>query len=997
MSLPPAEAKKEATKGKSSRTTYETIKQGVKQLYPPETATNPTNIDIVFVPGLGANPEESWKKGDFNWASDKNGTAKDYPNARVLLYLYESAFHGPLKVDQFMDNIAKGLLHALQSKRGEQINRPIVFIGHSMGGLVIAKAVTMMDTQRDTFRKMFEATAGCVFFGSPFNGAEAASVAAMFAYVGDKFGQATTSKLLDLMKPGDASLRELRADFMRLVIKLPTKIELYCFWENHDTDPAKMASEFIAKREPAMTGGRISNVLYDIFKQAKAPFKIVERESATFGDVVENLGLACNHRDLVKFDDFKDPRYQMIRDPLKKIIHGAPLVVKNRLNATRDIDLNAIKSITEALEVSTISRKKVSQKFTPSSWLPTDKQFSEWLAKDEDPHSEQKQRGDTLWICGSEGRGKTGATVAALEQVDKVIKEDEHSDSGKAPILMAYYFCDPTSDASTAEDLLKSLLLQLIQKQPLFVPYAKQFTRREKRQAVPTSVENLWQSLQDMLSDDIASSRIYFVINNLHGLPQDSDSTKKLYDLIRAEMQTMNDDDIARVSIRWMFTSRKSNKSISDIVNSGMVRLIDLEDEKYANQVQLELRKHAQKKVAMLGSEKGYKKDLAYFVSSLIGNRAQNTGWIDMTCGQLEELPESENPLKVRQTLKKLPQQLDDLLDEGWKQIFDSNPSQSDKIKNMLQALALTFEDPTLDELTVLAGWPADAGAEELRDLVGRCKSLLVLKGDKVCFKSPIVKPHLVRHANPLLGVTEEEIKWLHGELAWRSFSHLLDRFDKEEPAAQEAPEGESGDGAEQDEAKSDAAPSVTGEEEQEPEKDDEDEQEEKVEEEQEEDEEDEEDEGEDDTDDDDDDDSSVMSEPEITALPYMVKHWLHHASKSTMELAEDLSLQESFWKPDSIIRARWLAQYEYLTSQYEDLDYKSLSALHVAASAGFRQLVAALMDNGYQDELHLNDSLVNQPVCHGPFWISLLHAMLTGNLSCTWLLSLVGLISSKS
>lgn len=835
----------------------------------------------------------------------------------------------------------------------DQFNRPLVFIGHSMGGLVIAKAVTMMDAQRDSFRKMFEATAGCIFFGSPFNGAQAASVAAMFSYVGEKFNQAMTSKLLELMKPGDASLRELRGDFMRLVGKLSPKIELYCFWENHDTDIAKMAADFIKKREPAVIAGRLSGAFYDLFKRASGPLKIVERESATFGDVVDNLGLACNHRDLVKFDDFKDSRYQTIRDPLKKIIHGAPLVAKNRLNSTRDIDLDAIKNITEVLEGIPAPRKRkaLAQIFAPSSWLPTEKEFCEWLAKDDDPHEPTNApRGDCLWICGAEGRGKTGAAIAALEEIEKAIKDDEHHESGKAPLLLAYYFCDSTADFSTAEELLKSLLWQLIQKQPLFVPYAKQFTKREKRQPVPTSVENLWQSLQDMLSDDTASSRIYFVINNLHALSDDSESTKKLIDLIRTDMKTMNDDSVNRTSIRWMFTSRKSKKSIADIVSFEGVHLIDLEDEKYADQVQLELRKHAQKKVATLGSEKKYKKDLAYFVSSLIGNRAKNTGWIDMTCGQLEELPETESALRVRKTLKSLPQNLDDLLDEGWKQIFDSNPDHVEKIKEMLQALVLTYEDPTLLELSILAGLPADEqGTNELRELVGRCTSFLTLKGKtevRVSFKNVIVKPHLLRHANQLMGVSDEEIKWLHGELALRSFSHLMERFDVPEPAdkpadaSKEAAEGEAEAQSEQN--------------------DDEDQEDSDAE--AEDDDDDEDDEDDDDEDSDEDSDTDI-AEPEITALPYMVKHWLHHASKSTAEMAENLSREEEFWKADSHIRSRWLTQYQYLTHAYDELDHTSLSALHVAASIGFRQLVSALMRNGYEKQLDLCDSMENTPV----------------------------------
>jgi hypothetical protein len=56
---------------------------------------------------------------------------------------------------------------------------------------------------------------------------------------------------------------------------------------------------------------------------------VVERDSATFGDVgVPNLGLACNHRDLVRFADFKDERYELVREPLRRIIAEAPLNAK---------------------------------------------------------------------------------------------------------------------------------------------------------------------------------------------------------------------------------------------------------------------------------------------------------------------------------------------------------------------------------------------------------------------------------------------------------------------------------------------------------------------------------------------------------------------------------------------------------------------------------------------------------------------------------------------
>lgn len=42
---------------------------------------------------------------------------RDFPKARVLLFMYESAWTGPLQVQQFMGNIAKQLLTALRSVR----------------------------------------------------------------------------------------------------------------------------------------------------------------------------------------------------------------------------------------------------------------------------------------------------------------------------------------------------------------------------------------------------------------------------------------------------------------------------------------------------------------------------------------------------------------------------------------------------------------------------------------------------------------------------------------------------------------------------------------------------------------------------------------------------------------------------------------------------------------------------------------------------------------
>lgn len=91
----------------------------------------------MFVPGLGCNPETDWrseqtpglgstqpidettgKPAHFNWMLDDDGLIKEFPKARILLYMYESAFYGSLKIPyQNLNNLGEGLLSALADRR----------------------------------------------------------------------------------------------------------------------------------------------------------------------------------------------------------------------------------------------------------------------------------------------------------------------------------------------------------------------------------------------------------------------------------------------------------------------------------------------------------------------------------------------------------------------------------------------------------------------------------------------------------------------------------------------------------------------------------------------------------------------------------------------------------------------------------------------------------------------------------------------------------------
>lgn len=335
----------------------------------------------------------------------------------------------------------------------------------------------------------------------------------------------------------------------------------------------------------------------------------------------------------------------------------------------------------------------------------------------------------------------------------------------------------------------------------------------------------------------------------------------------------------------------------------------------------------------------------------------------------------------MRRVLETIPQDLGTLLRNSWIQIFDSNQDDVDKIKEILRSLVLTYDDPTEPELAILAGLSSTEEERlELPKLVQKCKPLLsvkqVGKANVVYFMNAVVKTYLLKDAETLLGLAEDGIKWQHGVLALRAFAHVREAFNFQDMSPESEPEtsqveadGINGADSQNEDAASEDDEDSTSNEEEEEEEDEEENEDEENEDEENEEEENEEQTNDEDEDEDiwDDDESEQKYDREFKALSekaehYMVKHWLRHASKATIEIAEDLSQEKDFWSRKSPLRRRWLIVYSRVTST-DDWDFDSFTALHVVASFGYRQLVSALIRNGHEDEVKIHDTWYNIPV----------------------------------
>ncbi|CCF35507.1 SERAC1 [Colletotrichum higginsianum] len=253
-------------------------------------------VDYVFLHGLNGSPKDTWtdetKDGTgFFWPRQ---VLADIPGCRVMTFGYNAAFERALvKNTTTINAIAQTFVNRLIDKRkGEHINRPLLLIAHSLGGLVIKRALYNIHADRHTGLKsrkideqnaIYDSIAGLVFMGTPHAGShvtDAARVKMLKALARATFKKAPEN-LIRALSAHSNELQDLSASFERTTIFTQHMIEICTYFETKTT-------KFVVPR--AMTSLHYLN----------------EREE----------GIAKEHTKMAKFSDAQDDMYQSIRQRL---------------------------------------------------------------------------------------------------------------------------------------------------------------------------------------------------------------------------------------------------------------------------------------------------------------------------------------------------------------------------------------------------------------------------------------------------------------------------------------------------------------------------------------------------------------------------------------------------------------------------------------------------------------------------------------------------------
>lgn len=130
---------------------------------------------ILLVHGL--NPKGDPEHARKTWTHE-NGTfwpkellPKLLPNARILLFAYNSSILSNASNIPVAGH-AQSLLNDIKNKRLEEkeIHRPLIFIAHSLGGLLVKQALIEASINERKYGSLKKSTYGLVFFATPHAG-----------------------------------------------------------------------------------------------------------------------------------------------------------------------------------------------------------------------------------------------------------------------------------------------------------------------------------------------------------------------------------------------------------------------------------------------------------------------------------------------------------------------------------------------------------------------------------------------------------------------------------------------------------------------------------------------------------------------------------------------------------------------------------------------------------------------------------------------------------
>lgn len=368
---------------------------------------------------------------------------KEFPRARIITWGYDVEIGQPLTASSQASLLchAQNLLSdiaMLRTSEGET-QRPLLFIAHSLGGIVVKDALSLLGNEKMLSDEVLPSTIGVIFLGTPHHGSESATLGKI-AF--------ETSRLI-WKKPNMQILRSLERDSE--VLERISKSFGYL-----------------------LANGRIKVHSFREELPSKG-MMIVGSASSAIGYLHETQGsLHANHRNMAKFSSTQDTNFQRLVSVMRGWIN---VYLQEQKSQTRVQQTNNVPQLPdgavfdEELRLCLKSLYSVTAKSRYREIEPAFQKTYEWLFDHKvglEDWLEGKDTSNIYWIRGKPGSGKSTIMKFAIihHRMSELLKK--YNDG---PWIIAGHFFHDRGAMSqkSAVGFLRHLLHQILdQRRELF-------------------------------------------------------------------------------------------------------------------------------------------------------------------------------------------------------------------------------------------------------------------------------------------------------------------------------------------------------------------------------------------------------------------------------------------------------------------------------------------------------------------------------------------------
>ncbi|CAH0053594.1 unnamed protein product [Clonostachys solani] len=643
-------------------------------------------VDIITVPGLGSNAFSGFKvkNGTANWIRDF--LPEDIPKARLLTYGYASSL-AATDAKYSVGDLAKTFLDSFITFR-EDTNtsqRPIILIGHSLGGLVIKEALAIAHNAAsdDRYGNFCKSSYGFVFFGVPNHGIRRGSLKDIVV------GQPNEQLIHDLEVDSEGEptpyLRELKKKFLDSCKSQahPSKVILY--YELRKTPSIKRADD-----------GAIS-------ASGDPKFMVTQDSACQIGledNEINKHAIDADHSNLVKFANQVDANYSRVLSQLKRMVTEAPEVVlrrfeEHRLSSSQTGASNQSHHIAQdeanvnpMLQPGNDEDECIRELFltSPASdrdeiitakgdrvdgtceWITSTVEYTEWM----------KSTSGLLWIVGGPGKGKTFLSIYLTEILDN------------AGSTLIYFFCDnKISSRNTPSAVLRGIMHQLIERHPRLVKHlVRPWQLRGSALFSDSGFESLWGIFQSMV-EDLKGLELCCVLDGL-----DECNEHSLQQLLR-KIESLFNEHGGKQTLKMIVVSRRHPNCLESTL--GSFSQISL-DSAHENNVKSDIDSYIAVRLADLTKKRPIPQSLANHIEETFHEKSQGTFlWVSF---MMEDF-HNKSVASIEKALDSLPFGLDEVYERILLQIQPENMA---IITEILNWVALSPKPPKVAQLAEAVG-----------------------------------------------------------------------------------------------------------------------------------------------------------------------------------------------------------------------------------------------------------------------------------------------------